>query len=170
VNLGIELLAGTVLAVVTVALVLEPLFRPADLVETAPADATDADDWDADAMLMATPHARALAALKEIEFDRETGKLDDNDYQSLKARYTREAIETMRAEQAVAAPAAEREAVVAAVATVAVGVEDPLDALAEARIAKARALASAPRRACPTCGPRPEADATFCSNCGRSLA
>ncbi|HVX88734.1 MAG TPA: zinc ribbon domain-containing protein [Gemmatimonadales bacterium] len=37
------------------------------------------------------------------------------------------------------------------------------------------AVAPAPARgpggpACPTCGPRPEADAVFCSNCGRALA
>jgi hypothetical protein len=30
----------------------------------------------------------ALAALKEIEFDRETGKLSDADYELLKTRYT----------------------------------------------------------------------------------
>ena len=169
-NLGIELLAGTLLAVISVALVLEPLFRPADLADSAPADPAQDDDWDADVMLTATPRARALAALKEIEFDRETGKLDDNDYQALKAQYTREAIDAMRAEEGVSAPPAEREPVAAAVATVAVGAIDPLDALAEARIAKARALASAPRAQCPTCGPRPEADATFCSSCGRPLA
>jgi len=169
VNLGIELLAGTLLAVISVALVLEPLFRPVDVVDSAPADPARDDDWDADVMLTATPRARALAALKEIEFDRETGKLDDSDYQTLKARYTREAVEAMRAEQAVTAPTEESEAVTAAVAAVAVGGVDSLDALAEARIAKARARASAPRAKCPTCGPRPEADATFCSNCGRPL-
>lgn len=27
----------------------------------------------------------------------------------------------------------------------------------------------APRTVCPTCGPRPETDAEYCSNCGRPL-
>ena len=33
-----------------------------------------------------------MAALREIEFDRETGKLSDDDYASLKAKYTGEAL------------------------------------------------------------------------------
>jgi hypothetical protein len=35
--------------------------------------------------------------------------------------------------------------------------------------ARARALRNGPAAACATCGPRPEADAVFCSNCGRPL-
>ena len=35
-----------------------------------------------------TPKGVALAALKEIEFDRETGKLSDEDYAFLKGKYT----------------------------------------------------------------------------------
>ena len=41
----------------------------------------------------------ALAALKEIEFDRETGKLSDADYEFLKAKYTGQAVEALRAER-----------------------------------------------------------------------
>jgi hypothetical protein len=37
--------------------------------------------------------AVALRALKEIEFDRATGKLADADYDALKQRYTAEALE-----------------------------------------------------------------------------
>ena len=47
-----------------------------------------------------TPKGVALAALKEIEFDRETGKLSDADYEFLKAKYTGQALEAMRAEKA----------------------------------------------------------------------
>lgn len=35
----------------------------------------------------------------------------------------------------------------------------------EALIARARAA----QKSCPTCGPRPEPDAVFCSECGKSL-
>ncbi len=41
----------------------------------------------------------ALTALKEIDFDRETGKLSDADYEFLKAKYTAIALEALRAEQ-----------------------------------------------------------------------
>ena len=47
-----------------------------------------------------TPRGAALAALKEIEFDRATDKLADGDYAELKARYTAEAVAAMRAEDA----------------------------------------------------------------------
>ena len=39
---------------------------------------------------------RAVDALREIEFDRATGKLSDSDYDSLKASYTKKAIDAMR--------------------------------------------------------------------------
>ena len=50
-----------------------------------------------------TPRGVALAALKEIEFDRETGKLSDADYDFLKGKYTGAALEALRAESADAA-------------------------------------------------------------------
>jgi ribosomal protein L40E len=35
--------------------------------------------------------------LRELEFDRETGKISDSDYEPLKARYTEQALAVMRA-------------------------------------------------------------------------
>jgi hypothetical protein len=60
-----------------------------------------------------------------LEFDRQTGKISDSDYGTLKARYTEEALTVMRA--------------------------------------------SGTGSTCANCGPRPESDATFCSNCGARL-
>ena len=100
-----------------------------------------------------TPRGVALLALKEIEFDRETGKLSDEDYRFLKEKYTAQAIEALRAEEAVKAP-------------------DDVEALVAHRVRALRsAAASAPpdARGCPTCGPRPEPDAAFCSTCGSRL-
>ncbi len=88
----------------------------------------------------------ALSALREIEFDRATGKLSDVDYEFLKSRYTAEAVAALRAE-AVDADAADVEARIAA---------------------RAKAIAEG-TPACPQCGPRPESDALFCSTCGRQL-
>jgi len=99
----------------------------------------------------------ALLALKEIDFDRETGKLSDADYQQLKSRYTSEALAALTADEARAGA----------------GASDDPETLITARLAQLRAarapgLPAAPF--CQRCGPRPEADALFCSSCGTSLA
>lgn len=99
----------------------------------------------------------AVAALREIEFDRETGKLSDSDYAELKTRYTREALAELRAADAREAPA------LVASLTVAVG-DDGADPV-EAAIQRAREN----QRSCGVCGPRPEPDATYCCSCGRYL-
>lgn len=100
-----------------------------------------------------TPRGVALLALKDIEFDRETGKLSDEDYRFLKEKYTAQAIEALRAEEGT-------------------GVPDDVEALVAHRVRALRsAAATAPPGApvCPTCGPRPEPDAVFCSTCGGKL-
>ena len=101
----------------------------------------------------------AIDALREIEFDRATGKLSDEDYSALKTKYTRAALVELRARDvatsqsstAIAAPRPNDDAAA-------------LDA-AEAVVLRYRAT----RRSCPTCGPRPEPDPTFCSSCGGYL-
>jgi hypothetical protein len=110
-----------------------------------------------------TPKGVALAALKEIEFDRETGKLSDEDYQLLKAKYTVAAVEALRQDQAGA-------------------VSNDLEALIAAKVRSLRSAtattpsdpfpphsASSGSARCDACGPRPEPDAEFCSTCGRRL-
>jgi hypothetical protein len=99
-----------------------------------------------------TPRGVALAALKEIEFDRETGKLSDEDYAFLKAKYTGAALDALRAELP--------------------GAGGDVEVLIAARVRALRsAQTSAPPGApsCPACGPRPEGDAVFCSSCGHRL-
>ncbi len=95
-----------------------------------------------------TPRGVAVAALREIEFDRETGKLSDGDYASLKAKYTVPALAALRAESSGRGSAPDLEAMMAA---------------------RVRLLSGVAAPACPTCGPRPEPDAAFCSTCGRQL-
>ena len=121
-------------------LVLQPLVRPGPV---RPAMYVPPDPEE-------TRRGVALAALREIEFDRETGKLSDTDYAFLKARYTTEAVAALRADDATSA---------------ATDADADIESLIAAR---ARALAgNAP--ACPACGPRPEPDAIFCSDCGRRI-
>ena len=89
----------------------------------------------------------AVAALREIEFDRATGKLSDADYAELKARYTREAT------RGDASRRARRRRGSAPTTTIEAAVRAYRERM----------------RAAPTCGPRPEPDAVFCSDCGRYL-
>jgi hypothetical protein len=138
-----EAVAAALVGAVALWLVLRPLLGPAappDLVEE-PAEQDE------------TSKGVALLALKEIEFDRETGKLSDSDYQYLKDKYTAEALDALRAE-------------------VGLGVPGDVEALIAHRVQALRfAAATAPpgAPACPSCGPRPEADALFCSTCGGRL-
>ena len=131
------LIIGTVIALIAVAFVLIPLFRddvesPRRSAGPLPTDHRGDDD--------------AVGALREIEFDRATGKLSDSDYAALKSRYTAEALDAMRAAESEAAT------------------PDVSD-LAEEAILRYRQRAVG----CATCGPRPEPDALYCSTCGRYL-
>jgi ribosomal protein L40E len=106
------LFIGTALAVASLCFVLYPLYR-ADVSLVPRASAAGRDR-----------QSGAVEALRELEFDRQTGKISDSDYEPLKARYTSQALVSMRAG---GVPVCER------------------------------------------CGPRSEAGAEFCSNCGAAL-
>ncbi len=135
------LIIGTILALASLGFVLYPLFR-----EGAPAVKRVQPVKE-----VREPSAseRAVAILREVEFDRETGKLSESDYEILKNTYTRQALAALRSEDATVATAA--------------GVPDDE---VEAVILKYRARSTT----CEACGPRPEPDAIYCSSCGRYLA
>jgi rRNA maturation endonuclease Nob1 len=147
----VEALAALLLGLVVLGLVLQPVFR-AGHQKALPAEPIDPEE---------TSKGIALTALKEIEFDRETGKLSDADYEFLKAKYTALALEALKEESEKEAP-------------------DDVEAMVAAKV---RALRSAPAatssntttpaqvqaRTCVRCGPRPESDAIFCSACGCRL-
>ena len=138
-----EAVAAALVGVVALWLVLRPLLGP----PAAPDAVEEPAEQDE------TPKGVALLALKEIEFDRETGKLSDADYQYLKDKYTAEALEALRTEDGME-------------------VSGDVEALIAQRVQALRfAAATAPpgAPACPSCGPRPEADALFCSSCGGRL-
>ena len=137
-----EAVLAAVVGVAAVWTVLQPLLRPA---RSAPPVFEPLDPEE-------TPRGIALAALKEIEFDRETGKLSEADYDLLKSRYTTAALDALRAESAA--------------------VPDDLEVMIAARahaLRSAAASTSPGARSCSVCGPRPEADAVFCSSCGGRL-
>lgn len=139
-----EAAAAALVGLLALWLVLRPLLGPPpppDLVDE-PVDQEE------------TPKGVALLALKEIEFDRETGKLSDADYQELKQKYTAEALTALRAEEARGEAPGDIEALIA-------------HRVRALRSAAATAPPGAP--SCPSCGPRPEGDAVFCSTCGNRL-
>src|SRR5262245_23196031 len=148
----IEFIVGVLLAALAVAFVLYPVLR-ADLGratgDVGRIETDEEDDPDDDL----SRRAVALRALREIEFDRATGKLSDADYDSLRAKYTAEAVAALRAEGGEGAPK-----------------PAPAAAPAAAPVpAATRPSAPVPRPVCPTHGQRPEKDAVFCSECGRRL-
>jgi hypothetical protein len=138
----LELIVGVLLAAGGTYFVLLPILRPSTTVDATAESAVidEGEDPEDDV----SPQTVALRALKEIEFDRATGKLSDSDYNELKAKYTNEALVAMRGTA-------------------------PESAVRGTREPPARAPLTAHRALCPVHGKRPEPDAIFCSECGRRL-
>jgi rRNA maturation endonuclease Nob1 len=146
-----EALAAVVVGLAVLWLVLQPVLRPSGR-EALPPEPVDPEE---------TPKGIALTALKEIEFDRETGKLSDSDYEFLKGKYTALALDALRQESEEVA-SDDIEAMVAAKVRA-------LRSASTATPSNASTLPPGSNPACTTCGPRPEPDAIFCSSCGRRL-
>ena len=131
----LALAVGTLLAVGALAVVLYPLFAG---VARAPFRTPLAT-----AQTSSAAEREAVVALREIEFDRATGKLSDSDYGELHARYTELALQAMRGGDANALAG------------------DPVEAAVLAYRSRLKQ--------CVMCGPRPEPDAQYCSTCGLYL-
>jgi hypothetical protein len=142
----IEIVGAVLLGAIVLWLVLEPLYRPGSGLPEyeEPEDPEE------------SRRGIALLALKEIDFDRATGKLSDTDYEFLKQKYTTEALQAIREEEG------------GGLATATDRVETLVSARLDAIRAEGVGAATASLR-CPHCGPRPEHDARFCSDCGRAL-
>lgn len=136
----LELLFGLALAAGALWFVLRPILAP-QTQERGTEGGGGADDWD-DPEEDVSAQAVALRALKEIEFDRATGKLSDADYEALKQQYTEEALAVLRAGKGETG---------------------------KAESTQPPPVSRFPSPVCPTDGPHPEADALFCSTCGRRL-
>ncbi len=164
---ALPLAVGTALALGALTMVLSPLLSD----DTSDGDRTDPAKHRARRPTSAPgdiPSDSGVVALREIEFDRETGKLSDTDYAELKERYTQIALDEMRAAAMVTATEGVSTSISTSPASsvsAAGASEVPVDA-AEAAIQRARQS----QRACDVCGPRPEPDAVYCSSCGRYLA
>ena len=136
---------GIALALMALAIVLAPVFSDEAPAELRPAHRStpklEIDDEPVP--------GSAIEALREIEFDRATGKLSDDDYDGMKSRYTVQALAELRAQDATQ----DRE-----------NTASPTE-LAERLVKKYRPGSTI----CHTHGLRPEPDALFCSECGAYL-
>lgn len=139
---ALPLAIGTALALAALAVVLSPLLSDNSADNDKPAEPK-----------VRNAEGTAVAALREIEFDKETGKLSDTDYEALRVTYTRDALAELRAADNRVAAAAHTGGPVT-------------DDMVEAAIRRAKNAT----HDCKVCGPRPEPDAVFCSSCGRYLA
>jgi hypothetical protein len=94
----------------------------------------------------------ALLALRDVEYDFLAGKLDEEDYRSLKSELTAEALAALEADEAARS-----------------GRGVPGDADVEAEIARIRAGMRS-GLLCDDCGFSNDAGSRFCSSCGEALA
>jgi len=141
----LELLAAALLGALVLWMVVGPLVRAPGERTAAPAPA-GADDI---VPVEETRRGQALLAIKELEFDRATGKVSDEDYALMRQRFVDEAVEALRE----------------------AGEDPTLDEAERLVAARTAAIAGGTEGVvCSQCGPRPEADAVFCSDCGRRVA
>ena len=132
------LLAALVLAVVAVALVAAPFLRP------EPAPEPEADAFEGSVADLEHRKLEAYAAIRDAEMDFRMGKLSPADYETIKSKYTGQAIQALAAlDHAEPAPASPPSG-------------DAAPADSEIRF-------------CPDCGTRRPDKARFCPSCGRGL-
>lgn len=81
----LEPIAAAIIGIALLWLVLQPILAPTTM---RPVDLDIPDPEE-------TPRGQALLALKEIEFDRATGKLSESDYAALHAKYALIAVATL---------------------------------------------------------------------------
>lgn len=94
----------------------------------------------------------ALLALRDVEYDFLAGKLDEEDYRSLKSELTAEALAALEADEAAreAGTTAEDAAIEAEIARIRVGLRSGV--------------------VCGACGFANEPGSRYCSSCGRDLS
>ena len=94
--MSVWLSLGVLLAIAAVLIVALPFLRRPGL-SAAEDRLGEPDELERRRLELAEERDRALAALKELEFDHRTGKVSDEDYRELVAPLRRQAAEALRA-------------------------------------------------------------------------
>jgi hypothetical protein len=100
----VALIVGAALAIACALLVAWPFLREP---QTRDDRLDRPDELERRRLELSEERDRALAALKELEFDHRTGKISDEDYRRLVLPLRRRAAETLRALELRAGPARE---------------------------------------------------------------
>jgi len=103
--LTVALVLGALVAVAAAALVALPFLRDPDPEDDRLAAPGELEQRQ---LALSEERDRALAALKELEFDHRTGKVSDEDYRQLVGPLRRRAAETLRALELRAGSSEER--------------------------------------------------------------
>lgn len=103
----------------------------------------------------------ALSALRDVEYDYATGKLDDEDYRILKGELSVEALRILEGETSPGGEAGDETTAAGA------GADEPDDAL-EAEIARIREGLEE-GRTCRACAHVNPSESRFCGRCGQGL-
>jgi len=140
----IEAIAAGVVGAALLWLVMQPMLSP-HVTSSVDLDPLDPEE---------TPQGQALLALKEIEFDRATGKLSDTDFAMLNARYSAAAV------AALEAPAA---------GTLRCLTHGPRTETSAMFCSECGAGLVSDAGACAVCAATLPADALFCPGCGTAL-
>jgi hypothetical protein len=158
----LELIVGILLATGATYYVLRPILRP-EPQEFGMPSGDEGDDPGDDL----SPQAVALRALKEIEFDRATGKLSDADYDDLHAKYQTAALAALRGEAGAQDPPARAPLTAHSARCPVDGPRPEPDAVFCS--ACGRRLGTAPGY-CARCGSALDSDARYCNRCGSRVA
>jgi hypothetical protein len=113
-----------------------------------------------------------LRALKDLEFERSVGKIDEHDYEQLRSRYRDTAKRLLQGlDERTAPDRAKAEAlVVEHLASRGLAPQPgPPESHASPSARSEEPAAAHPRLACPGCGASNEPDASFCKKCGAKV-
>ncbi len=126
-----------------------------------------------DAFAMGAPSAEeeqkraVLRAIKDIEFEHAVGKISDDDYRALDARYRAEAKRLLRVLDARAAPERTRVEELARRRLESAGLVERAENISDKTAGKKKKAKK--RRTCGACSAKNDVDAAFCKACGKPL-
>jgi ribosomal protein L32 len=137
--------------------VFHPLFRPSPLASVSPPEGGDRDK------ILQRSKEDVYAAIKEMDFDREMGKISDEDYRELRAQYAAKAVAILR----------ESERTKAAETDVESAIEKEVQRLRGKETGKRKTKKSQGSahqiNFCPQCGKKVAPRDRFCQGCGMNL-